>query len=74
MEYRYAPMIIEGGAVKIMVYDQTDALCSVLEIRRTETSYVVTGMDPHRGKSIRTKVEGISAFDAARKYCEGSLL
>jgi hypothetical protein len=75
IEYRYAPMIVEGGSVKVMVYDKSDRLCSMLSVKvRKAGGYLVRGDDPGRGKQVKTAVAGISAFDAARKYCAGSLL
>jgi hypothetical protein len=72
--YRYAPMIVEGGAVKVMIYDRMDALLGILEVRALRGGgFVISGDDPGRGKRVRTKVEGISAFDAASKYAAGLL-
>ena len=74
--YRYAPMIVEGGAVKVMVYDRQDRLLEILSVTAASAgeSYLVRGKDPARGKVIRTRVLGSSAFDAAHKYCAGLLI
>jgi hypothetical protein len=76
LRYRYAPMIVEGGAVKVMVYDRQDRLLAILGVTAASTGegYLVRGKDPARGKVIQTRVLGISAFDAAQKYCAGVLL
>ncbi len=67
-------MIVEGGAVKVMVYDSMDHLLGTLEVKAQHSGgYLVSGEDPGRGKRIRTKVAGISAFDAASKYAAGLL-
>lgn len=73
--FRYPPMIVEGGTVKVMVYDHQNELRSSLEVRSYRSGvYLILGVDPGRGKSVSTKVVGISAFDAASKYCAGLLL
>jgi hypothetical protein len=75
IEYRYAPMIVEGGSVKVMVYDKCDRLCSMLSVKvRKAGGYLVSGQDPGRDKQVRTRIGGISAFDAANKYCQGLVL
>lgn len=73
-DFRYSPMIVEGGKVQVMVYDRTDRLVSRLSVEPSAEGYLICGEDPGRSRAVRTKVESISAFDAARKYCEGTLL
>jgi hypothetical protein len=68
-------MIVEGGAVMVMVYDHEDNLRSSLSVKPAKAGgYMISGTDPAGGKTIRVKSEGISAFDAARKFCDGSVL
>lgn len=76
MEFRFAPMIVEGGRVLILAYRYDDTVAATLSVSpaKVPETYLITGNDPRTDKRIRLKIVAVSAFDAAVKFCAGRVV